>query len=57
MAASRHAKGQLSRILLGGSSGSQDEQSVAPEEGGGYGELMDELDTLIETLRSGEADR
>lgn len=57
MAASRHAKGQLSRILLAGSSGSQDEQSVAPQEGGGYGELMDELDRLIETLRASEADR
>jgi hypothetical protein len=57
MAASRHAKGQLSRILLAGSSGSQDEQSVAPQEDGGYGELMDELDRLIETLPGNEADR
>jgi hypothetical protein len=57
MAASRHAKGQLSRILLAGSSGSQDEQSAAPQEGDGYGELMDEPDGLIETWGASEADR
>ena len=36
--------GQLGRILLSGSSGSQDEQCAAPEGGDGYGELMDEIE-------------
>jgi hypothetical protein len=49
--------GQLSRILLAGSSGSQDEQSAAPKEGGGYGELMDEIDRLIESTQPIETDR
>jgi hypothetical protein len=38
--------GQLGRILLSGSSGSPDEQSAAPEEQGGYGELMEQIDQL-----------
>ena len=57
MVASRHPRSQLSRILLADSSGSQDEHSAAPQEGGGYGELMDEIDRLIETVQASEADR
>ena len=38
--------GQLGRILLSGSSGSPDEQNAAPEEEGGYGELMEQIDRL-----------
>lgn len=57
MVASRHPRGQLSRILLAGSSGSQDEQSAAPQQAGGYGELMDEIDRLIETVQESDADR
>jgi len=49
--------GQLGRILLSGSSGSQDEQWAAPEEAGGYGELIDEIDRLIESDQTGEPDR
>ncbi len=49
--------GQLGRILLTGSSGSQDEQSAALEEGGSYGELMDEIDRLIESIEPSEPDR
>jgi hypothetical protein len=48
--------GQLGRILLSGSSGSQDEQWAAPEGSGGYGELMDEIDRLIENDQTGEPD-
>jgi hypothetical protein len=40
--------GQLGRIVLAGSSGSPDEQAAAPNEGGGYGELMDEIDQLLD---------
>ena len=53
----RRAMSQLGRILLSGSSGSQDEQSAAPEGSGGYGELMDEIDRLIESDQTGEPDR
>jgi len=49
--------GQLGRILLSGSSGSPDEQSAAPKEGGSYGELMDEIDRLIESIRTSRPDR
>lgn len=52
----RRAMGQLGRILLSGSSGSQDEQWAAPEGSGGYGELMDEIDRLIENDQTGEPD-
>ena len=47
---------QLGRILFSGSSGSQDEQCAAPEGGDGYGELMDEIDRLIENDQTGEPD-
>jgi len=49
--------GQLGRILLSGSSGSQDEQSAAPEGSGSYGELMDEIDQLIGSNQTSEPDR
>jgi hypothetical protein len=48
--------GQLGRILLSGSSGSPDEQSAAPEKGESYGELMDEIDRLIEGSQTSEPD-
>ena len=38
---------QLSRIIRQGSAGSPDEQAVAPDERGSYGELMDEIDLLL----------
>ena len=44
--------GQLGRIVLAGSSGSPDEQAAAPNEGGGYGELMDEIDRLLDAYRT-----
>jgi len=49
--------GQLGRILLSGSSGSQDEQSAAPEGSGSYGELMDEIDQLIESNQTSTTGR
>jgi hypothetical protein len=49
--------GQLGRILLSGSFGSQDEQSAAPDGSDSYGELMDEIDRLIESDHRGEPDR
>jgi hypothetical protein len=52
----RDAMGQLGRILLSGSSGSPDEQSAAPEKGESYGELMDEIDRLIEGSQTSEPD-
>jgi hypothetical protein len=42
--------GQLGWILLSGSSGSPDEQAAVPDEGGGYGELMDEIDRLLQEI-------
>jgi len=53
----RRAMGQLGRILLSGSSGSQDEQWAAPQGSDSYGELMDEIDRLIENDQRGEPDR
>lgn len=38
---------QLSRIIVSGSSGTPDEQAAAPDEQGGYGELMEEIDRLL----------
>jgi len=35
---------QLARIIVGGSSGTPDEQAAAPDEQGRYGELMEEID-------------
>jgi hypothetical protein len=49
--------GQLARILLAGPSGSPDEQLAAPDEGGGYGELMDAIDRLIDDLDAVDVDR
>ncbi|SRR5712691_1388674 len=39
---------QLFQTLLGGSSVSADQQIATPDEGGGYGELMDAIDRAIE---------
>ncbi len=39
---------QLFQTLLGGSSVSADQQIATPDEGGGYGELMDAIDQAIE---------
>jgi hypothetical protein len=39
---------QLSRIVLNGSTGSPDEQVATPQERGGYGEFVDEVDRLLE---------
>jgi hypothetical protein len=46
--------GQLSRILLSSTSGSPDEQKAVPEEGGGYGELMEEINRVIRDALPGE---
>lgn len=48
---------QLSRIILSGSSGSPDEQAATPDERGGYGELMDEIDRLLEQAAAEEPTR
>jgi len=44
--------GQLGRIVLAGSSGSPDEQTAAPNECGGYGELMNEIDRLLDAYKT-----
>lgn len=38
---------QLSRIILSRSSGSPDEQAATPDEQGGYGELVEEIDRIV----------
>jgi hypothetical protein len=43
---------QLSWIIVGGSSGTADEQAAAPDEQGGYGGLMDEIDRLLSPRRT-----
>lgn len=47
---------QLARIVLA-SSGSQDEQAAAPDDSGSYGELMDQIDRLLEQVTAEERDR
>ena len=39
---------QVSRIIMNGSAGSPDEQAAAPDEQGGYGAIMDEIDRLLD---------
>ena len=39
---------QLSRIVLEGSAGSSDEEQATHREEGGYGELVEEIDRLLE---------
>lgn len=39
---------QLSRIALEGATGSADEHVARPQEEGGYGELVEEIDRLLE---------
>lgn len=56
MRSSRHAMGQLGRILLSSSTGTPDEQSAVPTEAGSYGKLMDEIDRLLDALTT-EPDR
>lgn len=56
MGSSRHGTGQLGRILLSSSTGTPDEQSAGPNEGGSYGKLMDEIDRLLDALTT-EPDR
>jgi hypothetical protein len=47
---------QLGRLVLGGRESSPDEHSASPDEDGGYGELMDAIDRLLEQIES-EPDR
>ncbi len=49
--------GQLGRILLSSTSGSPDEQAAVPGECGSYGELMDEIDRVLEDAARNEPDR
>ena len=48
---------QLSRIIVGSSSGTPDEQAAAPDEQGGYGGLMEEIDRLLAQLLADECER
>ena len=48
---------QLARITLAASAGSEDEQLATPDEAGGYGELIDEIDRLVTRAPSEERDR
>lgn len=47
---------QLGRILLSPPSGSPDEDAAAPDECGSYGELMDEIDRVLEDFARDEPD-
>jgi hypothetical protein len=49
--------GQLSRIVLAGTSSSPDEQDAAPEDGGGYGGLMEEIDRLLVRTQPDKGER
>ncbi len=49
--------GQLGRSLLSPPSGSPDEDSATPDECGSYGELMDEIDRVLEDVSRDEPDR
>ena len=40
---------QLSRIIRSEPTGGADEQAAAPDERGSYGELVEEIDRLLET--------
>ncbi len=46
---------QLTRIIRNESAGSPDEQAAAPDERGSYGELMEEIDRLLEPTAAGNA--
>ena len=48
--------GQLSRILLSSTSGSPDEQAAVPEEGQGYGELMEDINRVLQDAPDRERD-
>jgi hypothetical protein len=48
---------QLSRIVLEGHGSSPDEQVAAAQDDGGYGELIDEIDRLVERARDAEERR
>jgi len=50
------AMGQLSRILLSSTSGSPDEQAAVPEEGQGYGELMEDINRVLQDAPDRERD-
>ncbi len=47
---------QLARIVLA-SSGSPDEHAATPDESGSYGELMDQIDRVLEQVTAEERDR
>jgi len=48
---------QLSRIIVNGSAGTEDEQAAAPDERGSYGDLMDEIDRVLAQLSGREPER
>lgn len=48
---------QLTRIVLTGSSGTPDEQVAVPDEGGSYGELMEEIDRVLASPSCSERER
>lgn len=48
---------QLSRIIVNGSAGTPDEQAAGPDEQGGYGDLMDEIDRVLARLSSDRLER
>ncbi len=47
---------QLARILLAEATSSPDEQVAGPGDGGSYGELMDEIDRVLEQIGSEDRD-
>ncbi|MFL5797713.1 MAG: hypothetical protein ACJ77A_07230 [Actinomycetota bacterium] len=44
---------QLGRLVLGGHEPSPDEQRASPGEDGGYGELMDVIDGVLDEVENG----
>jgi hypothetical protein len=48
---------QLSRIVLEGRRSSPDEQVATAQDDGGYGELIEEIDRLVERARDAEERR
>jgi hypothetical protein len=47
---------QLTRILLAETTSTLDEQVATPGDGGSYGELMDEIDRVLEQVGSEDRD-
>jgi len=45
---------QVARIVMAGGSSSPDEQNASPDEGGGYGELVEDIDRVAGQVKPSE---